>query len=430
MAFSSSTRARSPWASASSRRMIAGRSSSSLRVSFGSASNSASAASPIAISVGRCPDAAERLPRESDAGELGDPFAGLALPQLQTELASDLLRRAPHAGQGLAQQEGREGNGGPARGYVTEGHHCGGDQASHSSCRGDTQGPEHGPANESAGGRGLSVVLERQLLTPPLEVLAQREPQVSKAVPGRQHALGVIEAEQAEQCPRHHGPREGVPADDAPEGEADAEPHAGHDRDDADGWKGTVTLGEPDSERRRHLTRYGRRGCHRLGQRLAGLEPVRRVLGEAAVHRLRPVGPASPESTDASGGAGFVMCIARRPGMSGASKGSRPRERVERHDAQRVEVAAPVHGLASRLLGTHVLRGSEHFARSGAARRVSEPRDPEVAHERATGALLEQDVVRLDVAVHDAPEVRVRRAPRPPPGAAATPSEGLRGPLV
>ena len=45
----------------------------------------------------------------------------------------------------------------------------------------------------------------------------------------------------------------------------------------------------------------------------------------------------------------------------------------------------------------------------GRARRADRLRDAEVGHRRGTAG--EQDVVRLDVAVHDAALVRVRRAP-------------------
>ena len=86
-------------------------------------------------------------------------------------------------------------------------------------------------------------------------------------------------------------------------------------------------------------------------------------------------------------------------------------ERVEGDDAERVDVAAVIHRLTARLLGTHVLRGAENLADARHPGAVRDARDAEIGDEGAAGTALDQDVVRLDVAVHHALRVRVGQAP-------------------
>ena len=89
-------------------------------------------------------------------------------------------------------------------------------------------------------------------------------------------------------------------------------------------------------------------------------------------------------------------------------------EHLVEHGAERVDVRAGGDlALAHRLLGTHVVRRAERHAglgHPGPARLARRQRDPEVGDERL--ALVEQDVLRLDVAVHHAVPVGVveRRA--------------------
>ncbi len=79
-----------------------------------------------------------------------------------------------------------------------------------------------------------------------------------------------------------------------------------------------------------------------------------------------------------------------------------PGQQLVEHDPDRVDVGALVDRRAACLLGREVLRGPHdrpglrHLARRG-------PRDPEVGHLVAPvrAVLVEEHVVRLDVAVHD-----------------------------
>jgi hypothetical protein len=81
--------------------------------------------------------------------------------------------------------------------------------------------------------------------------------------------------------------------------------------------------------------------------------------------------------------------------------------------AERVNVAAPVDGFARGLLGAHEVRGPHDFPRIGDdGRVVTTMGDAEVGDERAAGGRLEQDVVGLHIAVHDAASVGVREGPR------------------
>ena len=97
-------------------------------------------------------------------------------------------------------------------------------------------------------------------------------------------------------------------------------------------------------------------------------------------------------------------------------------EHLVEHAAERVQVAASVDGFARRLLRAHVRRRADRHA--GLRHAPSSPAalhrlaDAEVGDERV--AVLQQDVLRLDVAVHDA-LARARRPARRPPRARCAP---------
>ena len=87
-------------------------------------------------------------------------------------------------------------------------------------------------------------------------------------------------------------------------------------------------------------------------------------------------------------------------------------QELEQDAAERIDVALGPDALAARLLGRDVVRRSHHCARLGdAALDVERPRDPEVGHLRAAVAV-QEDVLRLHVAVDDAALVREREPAR------------------
>ena len=84
-------------------------------------------------------------------------------------------------------------------------------------------------------------------------------------------------------------------------------------------------------------------------------------------------------------------------------EGRLARQHLVEHDAEAVDVGAGVHVLVGRgLLRTHVGRGAEREAGLGQSlvTGAHRPRDPEVGDQRLP--IHQQDVLRLDVAVHGA----------------------------
>ena len=103
-------------------------------------------------------------------------------------------------------------------------------------------------------------------------------------------------------------------------------------------------------------------------------------------------------------------CFTSIAGVFDGAERRRAGEHLVADDAERVDVAAAVElALADRLLGRHVRRrahgdagdGEPRVARGGA-------RDAEVGDHGAARRAVEQDVVGLHVAMHDAARVRVR----------------------
>ncbi len=81
-------------------------------------------------------------------------------------------------------------------------------------------------------------------------------------------------------------------------------------------------------------------------------------------------------------------------------------------DAERVDVAPSVDRLVHGLLGAHEVRRAHHHAGIGDGPRLTATvRDTKIGHECSARARFEQDVVRFDVAVHDAAAVRIGECP-------------------
>ena len=86
-------------------------------------------------------------------------------------------------------------------------------------------------------------------------------------------------------------------------------------------------------------------------------------------------------------------------------------EHLEEHDAQRVEVGLRPDRVAERLLGRDVVRRAEHPAVGRQPLLVERAGDPEVG-DLGRALHVDEDVLRLDVAVHDVARVRCAERPR------------------
>jgi hypothetical protein len=158
----------------------------------------------------------------------------------------------------------------------------------------------------------------------------------------------------------------------------------------------------------RGMGRFGITGLQCFSQPTKRFETVGWRLREGARQRRCHLSRhAWPDVGDRSCFAGEVLMhdrLRRRPG-----EGRLPGEHLVQQAAERVLVAAAVEILvASRLFGTHVAGCADRDARlgeGGPARRGDRPRDAEVRDDRVPA--LQQDVLRLDVAVDDAVRVSV-----------------------
>ena len=163
------------------------------------------------------------------------------------------------------------------------------------------------------------------------------------------------------------------------------------------------------------ISRRGRERAHQGTADLAGhLKALIALLRQHAIehhrHLFRHVGAVA---------ANRLRCLGEllRENVGGrrAIEGWRAGEHLVEHDAEGVDVGATVERISGRLFGAHVLRRADDGAftrelrgRPGLflLRRLRGLGDTEVRHQDVA-ALVQQDVVRLDVAVDDLVAVRV-----------------------
>ncbi len=173
----------------------------------------------------------------------------------------------------------------------------------------------------------------------------------------------------------------------------------------------------PRGGRRREPPGRDRSALERLGELGRAREPVGRQLLQRPVHRLGDVRrqPRPP-------GRDVARLLGDHRRDDGLRRGAGVRrvaaQHLVQHGAQGVDVAPRVYlPVAGRLLRAHVVRRAERQARLG------EPRAPGLAHRQRDaevgdqrGAVLQQDVLGLDVAVDHALPVRVVQRARDLPG--------------
>ena len=169
----------------------------------------------------------------------------------------------------------------------------------------------------------------------------------------------------------------------------------------------TVALDER-AERGGHLSSLFDRERELLRERLGARGALRRVLCQTTLDQARE--PARHRR--ANGGERRRRC---RDLLREHFQRSLPLERQapgadeERRGSQTVQVAARVDVTAEHLLRTHELRRTRNAALIG---RALGGRDPEIHHQRPPTSCLDQDVVRLHVAMHESLAVRVPECPR------------------
>ena len=118
----------------------------------------------------------------------------------------------------------------------------------------------------------------------------------------------------------------------------------------------------------------------------------------------------SPGAGAARPGSGSRTCFIATATWVSARNGASPDEHLVEHDPERVDVRLLGHVVAERLLGGHVVGGAEHAAGGRQALGLERARDAEVGDLGAPVAV-DQDVLRLDVAVDELVLVRARQRP-------------------
>ena len=172
----------------------------------------------------------------------------------------------------------------------------------------------------------------------------------------------------------------------------------------------------PDSDqgiRARPVPACAGRPVERVRKLHRSTEPIRRRFGQRPhdrrVHRRRDRLPQSPHRRDRIREPLGNHHLRARPGI-----GRLPSEHLIQHARETVDVAPPVDWAApARLLRTHVRRCPHRNPRLGeppAPGLRNRPRDPEVRHHRFPAR--QQNVLRLDVAVHHVVVVGVSKGAR------------------
>ena len=96
-----------------------------------------------------------------------------------------------------------------------------------------------------------------------------------------------------------------------------------------------------------------------------------------------------------------------------ALEGESIAQRMESDHAQRIHITARVERVVARLLGAHVVHGAEHAAvgsQTGIGR-TQVARDTEIGDDGTATFTIDQNIVRLHIAVDHAPGVCVRERP-------------------
>src|SRR6185437_10840277 len=159
------------------------------------------------------------------------------------------------------------------------------------------------------------------------------------------------------------------------------------------------------------------RGFERVGQRLAAGEPRLGVALHASVNGPRErTGHARRYAVHER--RRFAELLREQLGHARRVERQPPGERVESHDTQRIQIGATIHVTPRNLLrtreagGAHGTLGQRFRCRIPHCVHRAHVRDAEIGDERTPRVLLEQNVVRLHIAMDHAAPVRVGEGPR------------------
>ncbi len=229
--------------------------------------------------------------------------------------------------------------------------------------------------------------------------LRQVEPEhAHRPVPHPIHRTIVLEV--AEGQDQH-----GVARDDAGGrrfGAEPREPQRGHD-----GQRGHCARGHASAAGEPNGTRLGRRD-QRMAHLLTARPSIGGILLERAHHRRRQM--RRHPGTSPVDGHGSLGDVLRDHHPVGPEEGRLSGERLVGHNAEAIEIAPPIHRLARRLLGAHVGGRADRDplpsrrGRGNAA--AGRARDPEIGEQCTAGGRVQQDILRLHVAMDEPGLVR------------------------